>query len=61
MTTKYHTKKNGDIKYYANHESAWNAASRLNEMTDDDGLWLFEADMNGWYVFFSPYNTQEAK
>lgn len=44
-------KKNGDIKYYTNYRSAWNAANRLNENATD-GLWFFEADINGWYLFF---------
>ena len=54
--TKYLTKKNGEIKYYASHQSAWNAAARLNE-GDDDGIWLFEADLNGWFVFFSEHGS----
>ena len=52
--TKYLTKKNGEIKYYASYQSAWKAASRLNE-GNEDGIWLFEADMNGWVVFFSEH------
>lgn len=52
---KYHTKKNGEVKYYATYGSAWAAASRLNETTTEDGIWLFEADMTGWFVFLSQH------
>lgn len=44
-------KANGEIKYYATYQSAWNAARRLNENATE-GLWWFEADINGWYLFF---------
>ena len=47
-------KKNGDIKYYRNYRSAWKAANRLNENATD-GLWFFEADINGWYLFFDKH------
>lgn len=53
--TKYHTDKNGAVKYYASHRSAWAAAARLNNNTTEDGIWLFEADMTGWFVFFSSH------
>lgn len=43
--------KNGETKYYASHRTAWAKAAKLNE-TAVDGLWLFEADLNGWFVFF---------
>lgn len=48
---KYHTDKKGAIKYYATYGTAWAAAARLNETTNEDGIWLFEADMTGWFVF----------
>ena len=52
---KYHTKKDGSVKYYASYQSAWNAANRLNEAETADGIWLFEMDMTGWFVFLSQH------
>lgn len=52
---KYHTNKAGAVKYYATYSSAWAAASRLNETTTEDGIWLFEADLTGWFVFLVPH------
>jgi len=52
METTY-TDKNGKTKYYATYQSAWKAAARLNE-TAVDGLWFFEMDTIGWFVFFVP-------
>ena len=43
-------KKNGEIKYYASYQSAWNAAARLNE-NELDNLWWFEMDTVGWFLF----------
>ena len=43
----------GETKYYATHQSAWNRAMKLNETTED-GMWLFEGDEKGWFVYFSP-------
>ena len=60
MTTviiKYHTKKNGEIKYYASYESAWKAANRLNDSRTEEGIWLFEADLAGWFVFLAPHGA----
>jgi len=54
---KYHTKKNGEIKYFATYQSAWNAANRLNDAGLDDGIWLFEADMTGWFVFLAQHGA----
>jgi hypothetical protein len=48
---KQHTKANGEVKYYASYQTAWNAASRLNETDSDNGIWIFEQDMTGWFVF----------
>ena len=52
---KTYTNKDGSTKYYASHTSAWNRAAKLNE-TVVDGMWVFEADLNGWFVFFIPEN-----
>lgn len=54
---KYHTTKSGAIKYYSSYPSAWNAANRLNEAGLEDGIWLFEADMNGWFVFLASHGA----
>ena len=54
---KYHTNKDGAVKYYATYRSAWAAASRLNETANEDGIWLFEADMTGWFVFLGPHGA----
>jgi len=57
---KYHTDKSGAVKYYANHRTAWAAASRLNSQTDiDAGLWVFEADVTGWFVFLVSHGKAE--
>lgn len=45
------TKKDGTTKYYASYETAWNRAAKLNE-TATNGIWFFEADINGWFLFF---------
>jgi hypothetical protein len=50
-------KKNGEVKYYAFYQSAWNACIRLNE-TAVDGTWLFEADEIGWYLYFEKDTAQ---
>lgn len=52
---KYHTKKDGSIKYYASYQSAWVAAARLNGEQSDDAQWLFEMDTTGWFVFLVPF------
>jgi hypothetical protein len=45
-------KKNGETKYYASYQSAWNACIRLNEKINN-GTWMFEADATGyWYLHF---------
>ena len=43
-------RKDGEIKYYASYQSAWNAAARLNE-NELDNLWWFEMDTVGWFLF----------
>lgn len=55
--TKRHTDKNGNTKYYTSYHTAWQAANRLNQQGLDDGIWLFEADMTGWYVFLAPHGS----
>ena len=52
MTEIKYTSKSGDVKYYTTYHTAWKAAARLNE-TAQGGLWFFEMDMNGWYLFWS--------
>jgi hypothetical protein len=47
---KYKNKK-GEIKYYASYKTAWNACIRLNQEIEN-GQWLFEADLNGWFLEF---------
>jgi len=47
-----YTKKDGQVKYYQSYGAAWRAATRLNK-TAQNGLWFFEMDMNGWYLFFA--------
>ena len=48
-----YTKKNGEVKYYASYQNAWNACIRLNEKPEyQSGTWLFEGDENGWYLHF---------
>ena len=44
--------KNGEVKYYASYRTAWNKAAKLNEDAVG-GLWFFEGDEHGWFVFFS--------
>lgn len=51
MSTQILRKKNGEVKYYASYQTAWAKAARLNEDVVD-GLWLFEADEHGWFVYF---------
>jgi hypothetical protein len=48
-TITYHTNKDGSVKYYASYHTAWNAAIRLNQNTQD-GTWLFDGDEHGWYL-----------
>jgi hypothetical protein len=50
-----HLNKQGQTKYYASYQSAWRAAIRLNEAAHN-GTWLFEADINGWYLHFEQDN-----
>jgi hypothetical protein len=52
-----HTDSKGNTKYYNSYQTAWNAANRLNEQGQHDGIWLFEADMTGWYVFLAPHGS----
>jgi hypothetical protein len=57
MNTKYYLKKNGDIKYYASYNTAWNSAIRLNDKSQN-GTWLFEGNENGWYLHFEEEQTK---
>ena len=51
-----YTKKNGEVKYYATYQSAWNACIRLNEKLTE-GSWSFEGDETGlWYLHFISNN-----
>ena len=51
MAEILYKKKNGEVKYYATYQTAWNAAIRLNEKLTN-GTWLFEGNENGWYLHF---------
>lgn len=43
----------GETKYFSTYQGAWNRAAKLND-TAIDGMWLFEGDEKGWFVYFSP-------
>lgn len=46
------TDKNGKVKYYSSHKTAWDAAARMNQKMspEEKGNWYFEGDDKGWYV-----------